>query len=435
LPDASTFCSPVAIEFAIIPHHLVNVDGACALPSEFLPPIAPRLSAPYAFGFNSDGRPLTTTYNALYANHQADETDFVVVATYNIEVGTQAFLSAAVASDFLLHHVQVRIRKNDRLIYGVDRFNLNHVEQVLATGTYELQLVIPNVHRQQQARTALPTPTCAPLNMWMRLSDYHAQSDRCQLDGEPLPITLNGLRFLGADGSKHIHYRSNQYRAARPDAMQRQWSHFVALETAPDEDLVLRVSTIAWSGMSMRIELVRVTSDPQGGLVLAPVATGYRDQGQSLSFVTRLASPGIYRIVLFFSVEPSQLTSACPTFAMEIAAEPPVPLAHECPNHATSHWNPRIDLANPFTTPYHYNSRNVDGNHTSEALYVQQRVGGTRNHYNILQLTRPANMRVELAYQFLTGDMCVSLQVIRRDSSTWYHGVKMYNKWYERVSE
>ena len=193
-PSSQAFCATTTIELAVTPMQLLRARVACSLPSESLPSIstATPLTVPYSFGFSSDDRPTTPTFNAFYANPPPlvdnDQGPMVVVAEYPIAITSQAFLMAAVASDFLLHHAQLRMLKNGRFVYGTDRYNLNHLEQLLAPGNYTLQLVLPAIEATQVYR-----PTCAPFNFWLQLSDYNPERDRCQLEGEPLPVSLNGM--------------------------------------------------------------------------------------------------------------------------------------------------------------------------------------------------------------------------------------------------
>jgi len=308
-----------------------------------------------------------------------------------------------VASDFLLHNLLVEIKSSSNQLYtGSSYYNYNFLEITLQPGSYEVSVIAMD-------RSPIVN-NCVSFNFQFQL----ALVDECSGSGEPIPNGINTIRFLGGR-EYEMSYISNVFRV--PIVLSGLAHTQSAITIGYVEDSIFRASVVPGAGFDVTLYLQRYSMSNSQWVTLT--STNSHTQSSPNSFTYHLIAGGYYQLVLYFTRLSS--VSPCSTFTMELAVGGVNPLPPVCPSQGSYHFNPAFPSVLPGETPYTYSSTII-----GEDLFLQQASGHIFYHANTMNISAPANLHVEIAFDFLRGELGLYLENLGSGVKTY--GQKSWNR-------
>lgn len=395
-------CPIVATQITIMPQG--TVAHTCP-PTELLPNPFPTqsvsLDEPYEFDETSNSNPNPTPFYAF--------TNSLVIKSTTFTLSETGFFDAYLSSDFLTSNLKFALQfsgsSGERInVNGSLAYNQYYIKQMLQAGTYTFVIY--------RSSSAVPSgfPPCAEFNLRITImSETDYDSNTCVAAGEPLPTSLNSIRFLGHDGI--FDFQQTQIRSPSFNTFTQEVVKFtVAVPSVMrvySEPHILDVDLFLYAQGNS-------TSLTDGGL-------GFNNEESIIYQV----NPGVnYELTLNYWMWDSNPPD-CLYFNLEIGISPlsQVSLAPACPNSGADHWP---SLTAKTTTvvmpqPFSYNSG-------TESLYFQQTTTGTRSSppMNIRILgDDKANLYAEVGYDYVSGD--VVMKMVNKDNGDVYYGANTFN--------
>eukprot|EP00026_Physarum_polycephalum_P000008 Phypoly_transcript_00008.p1 GENE.Phypoly_transcript_00008~~Phypoly_transcript_00008.p1 ORF type:complete len:1984 (+),score=285.38 Phypoly_transcript_00008:6000-11951(+) len=390
--DLFAFCPVLDIEFVLAP--TTSSPTSCPAGASRNPPSIDFTKLPVVFAptRNSPAVPTFYTFNTQTTP---------VVARFSFRTAAAAYLDVAVESDFLFGALRVQLLSDSFStadpVLGKQRYNLNMLQQELPAGSYELRIILP-------VQSIFSTSTCIPYNLRLYLTPMTGASASPVCYGEHLPFSFNTMHYLGADGQ--MNYQTSEWLIPPNFAFATLHDIRFSVNTTS----LIRVYTEPHS-IDIDIKLY----DANGPKLLA---SGSNKISTEESFTYLVAANTNYYVELqFYNFLTSPVPDPCSTFNMQVAIAPIPPRAQTCPGNANS-WP---QLPSPIPVPFSYNS--IDNN---VKLYYQQAASTTMNFSTNLYLNEPANVYIDLGYDFLVGDLVVAL--FSQKTKTPYIGSNRLNR-------
>jgi hypothetical protein len=338
------------------------------------------------FKFPNPAPPTPTSYFGFLNNE--------VIRQYSFTIDQTSVLEVFLDSDFLTSALRVVLESNTAGFArksGIYQYHRNYMYETIEPGTYNLKISRPSAPSLRPAAF----PQCAEFNFAMSLTPQ-TSLDPCSVQGEPLPVTFNSMRFLGNWG--RFDYQGDMIRVPRFTSFIYKYITFTVPQPA-----FFRAYT------EPHLIDIDISLYEQG--VGDAVADGSYTLNQEESFVYLLKPNTEYNLELIFWKWGTNIPD-CSYFNMEVAIEPVVELPDVCPKGGADHWPPAPPATNT-PLPYYYNSMQV-----GEDLYYQQQINVTRSYTMSFQLTATSKLYSLLKYDFATGDLVLSLF----DGETTYWG-------------
>ncbi len=393
------FCPLVHVEVAIAP---VGRKPATLCPpfttTDLLPSLPATLRAPLQFGVLLQER-LEFLWRARIRNASADwEVQWPLEVTETVRLRTglyRDFLSSAAS-------LSVWMAGTPHPMYrGVDQYNHNFIDKMLDAGSYTLRIRFPNDS----------TVACSVFNFYLSLmpaeepepvpaqtesandggdsgDDEPDDSVTCER-GQPLPLSLNTMRFLGADNI--VNWQSDSILVRVFTQLTRY------IEVTPKVPSILRARIDARDDLRISMELRQL------GRVL-------ESAGDSGILVYELDPNVKYFIRIVVQKEDPDtpicnLLNAQFTIAPNsLVGWPRLPLM--CDNVGGSHWPPAppTRMLTSSMPRYTYTSEK-----TRETLYVQQVFGEKQEQSYTFTLSTVGRLWAQLGYDFHTSFMVMRL--------------------------
>ena len=403
-------CHPSAVEMAFesLP---TEEESTCKSVSPLLPAILPEFVVPpYSFGIPTE--PITPVVYTAYFEEDS-ETDIVYSLSFDLQESAQ--LTVGVASDFLLNnlYLQVRGASSWAPVQGRNFYNYNFIDALLPPDNYTLSVIRSSPHRVAGALVA----NCADFNFQMTLSDHVL----CREAGEPLPNTLNSVRFLGGRG-RSFNYFSPAIRAPVEFVQFHYTTESIPIEV--EVESLFRSSIIPRDGVLPQLSIQRFAGG-QFVTVAKAILTG-SERPTSLAFV--LVPGEYYELLLEYYVQGGSFgIKSCPTFPLQFSVEPVVQQSPLCPHSGGDHFNPPLPEDLPVES-YLYDSEEM-----GENLYFQQISKKSVGHTFTMTLHDTANVHLELTFDFVSTDMVLHLK--RPDDLPALHSTRAWRSEERRVGK
>eukprot|EP01114_Cavostelium_apophysatum_P014626 TRINITY_DN383_c0_g1_i1.p1 TRINITY_DN383_c0_g1~~TRINITY_DN383_c0_g1_i1.p1 ORF type:complete len:3487 (+),score=923.94 TRINITY_DN383_c0_g1_i1:225-10685(+) len=389
--EGTNNCDVATIEMVVQPSNINYGNGNCPTSDSF--PQLTNIHVPFSFGNTSIGQQAPDQFYAISTTQ--------VFREYQFTLDQTASLKAWIDSDFMTAALRVAVysAQTSQTIYGQYRYNRNQLDEVLAPGSYTLR-ILPAGDYPVSGNPTTRFPPCKEFNFGVILAAADdVLNNPCNYQGEPLPITLNTIRFLSLDNEtdyQHTNFRvppfgGNQF-VLRHITVSVPVRSSIRIYTEPHEvdiDLALRQAGSA-------------TNLASGGF-------NFNDEE---SFVYVLEPSVNYVIDLTFWRWDD--ISDCPTFNMEIAVAPLNGLPKVCGGQGADHWPP-LPIGDHFKVPFYYDSVDID-----ESIFYQQRANEIRDFTWEFSLSQAADFYARIGYDFLTGDLMMRLD--SSDGETSYYG-------------
>eukprot|EP01103_Thecamoeba_quadrilineata_P016462 TRINITY_DN5510_c0_g2_i1.p1 TRINITY_DN5510_c0_g2~~TRINITY_DN5510_c0_g2_i1.p1 ORF type:complete len:2655 (+),score=364.39 TRINITY_DN5510_c0_g2_i1:1076-7966(+) len=406
LPFTSEGCATSQMELLISAEDRYDsANFVCPVATEHLPPAdylgsGFALDLPFVVGeVDSFDRTAASYYVSTSEWHSTNSESF---AKYSFEVDRIAVLHAEIASDFGLAdlslelHTQQPLRSGlsgtgTYLASGVASYNNNQIRKLLEPGNYTLRLL----HHQFHSRVS-----CVEFNLRVSVSDSSSDlSEECLTsDIEPIPSTLDGVRFLGSTGE--INYQSDRF--ATPFNPESIWSSTNTIFTNRlSTPSIFRVYTQPHV-VDIDIALFEMSDNNWFQVASSEHYSGSADLKAEEEVVYRLKAHTTYRLQLKFWY--FGITRGCYTFNMEIDISLVTPLLTLCTHSGGDLW-PDLDLKKIANREkVSYDSDELDGE-----LFYQQRFDGVRSKSYKFSSEESFNLYAEVSYDFSQDDLMVKL--------------------------
>ncbi|KYQ93296.1 hypothetical protein DLAC_05961 [Tieghemostelium lacteum] len=396
ISSSKNFCPMMNLEIAIEPiTNLPVFPAGISCPSNGKD-VLPNLSGSHVpFSFENGTVPKPVYY------HFPDNNP--LVAQYSFTLTQVVYFYSAIASEFLRNDLRVNLYKQQNgsypsvpFISGTHDYNYNYIESNLDPANYQLK-----IERASAFITGNQLP-CMPFELEFTLLGL---SKVPQCSGEPIPTSLNGIRFLGTEGT--MHYESDNFVVP-----QGSFTHAnIPLQAVNQSVLRVYVSPHV---VDIDIKLI----DPINN---STVISGSNGIGTEEAFITLLQGGKNYTLQVQFW-KWSKNIPTCSNFNMEIAIGPvQVSQTPLCPNGA-DFWPPDLPktLSNNM---YTYNSLDLGA-----ILYFQQMNAGSglKSHTMPFTITTTSSVHAQVGYDFLSGELAVKIQ--SADKKKTYYGQNRPNR-------
>ena len=410
----SDFCQTTPIEIGIEPYPNNTQVLTCSSPTEVLPYVIPELiTVPYTFGIPTESvPPMVYTYTCNSVSCMSSFNNMTIYS-FTFQLNSTAQIDIGVASDFIHHNLMVVIEEVEIVQFGSDNiystsygqsyYNYNFINKILSPATYRISI---------KTNKNFVETNCVSFNFQFELSEVM----ECITRGEPIPTTLNSLRFLGSRDNQfeNINYISKHFKI--PPRFQVERSASTQLSLYAPENLLFRLSFDANQNINIGCELSKWVN---GDYMI--VAHSLSDN-QPSALLYQLESGSYYTLRIFFYESDNSILSStiCPTFTMHFAIASIEPLQPSiCPSQGGSHWYPPLPSELPEPA-YHY-----DNKITRESLYFQQIGDSRRYHSNTFYLLSNANLYVEVNFDF--HNVQLQIQLVNLDSNGIIYATSNWN--------
>lgn len=409
--DELIFCPSLDLEFVL--HRKADVHSSL---SNFpcpgghfttLPPLPRGLgsSLPYRFsGGSSDHEVIYYAFPELGS----------VIGEWTLTITEDVYFDLTIGSFFLTSNIRAELESSNhsvKLRSDSESFNNNRLVAELQPDTYTLRLT-------QAESTGVPLVPCSPYTFSLQLENLGdwRQSTYCEdLSVVPIPKLLNGLRYLGFDGSLKL--QSNKWLV--PHTVSQKLLVETTTYFQIKERSLFRIY-VEEHKIDIDVELYATDENYNITDLNSPLVTGLSGFGEE-SFVITL-DPGRYGLkYLFWNWENEQ--AHCLTFDMQYAISPLSQLPDrpkKCTDvHNNEHVWPsvpqRIDksLPLPFTVDSYGHFQQSDSNGFSQHTYE-------------VTVSFDFDIHLELGYNFIVGDLV--LQFAGEDESFVEYGSNEYTR-------
>lgn len=400
-------CPMVNLEFAVAPvarqpaRTCADLPQADRLDDAHLPELPRVLPVPYRFPNPSEYYYYYYRLDTLPPEEQAEDGGVRTLASYQFTLTQTARLRASVTSDFLSANTMLELSPAGAdPIAGRNRFNHNHLLEDLSPGSYVLSLVAPR-----------PSLSCVLFQFDLALEplptfDEDAAVQQCAR-AEPVPNSLDSLRFLGSDDT--FNYQSDRLRV---DLAGERATRSVTF--TPHVDSLLRFFAQPDPTLETHVSVYR-----DGRLMSTTTTTG-----PALSVQLQRGHAYELRLQVQALVAGGP---ACRLLNLEfdIVRADEAPPSASCPTELPAHWPPAPPATGLFASPrvYHY-----DSDATKEDLFFKQQPTGTPvSRTYQFQLHERARIFAELEFDFTWTRMEIELRLNGGRDGVWT-GREMRNR-------
>lgn len=333
---------------------------------------------------------------------------FVVLAQ-SFDVSVPSFLDAQVGSNFLLGDLELTLTANfsdgETILYDSDRVharNLKFLRTTLAPGVHYTLIVRRHGDLNGRGPSSLSRrPSCLPWSLSLTVNPYQTRHEICA-DYRELPHTFNSGEFFGLTDRMHL---SETFAA--PDRFFWFASEDVTLNL--EQDSYIRAVTRSAAAITFAIR------DRSDNAVLTSTRDPNTGEVELIGTLTK-DTPYTFRVSFVFD-EWEADPDTCDNFPLEMSIVP----TSDVTSHETTCAQESMpgDSNNPLapinTLVYKGDGKPDDGLFYTEQVYrfTQKEEAAVASMPFTLQ--RPAWLRAQLNYRFVTGDIALKLLRDTRD--------------------
>lgn len=406
---SNQFCETSRIEISLKPFNS-NELYLCNSPSNELPNLSNynlNNTIPFSYGIPSENiSPQVFTYY-FNGNNEKVETIYSI----SFEMNTTSQFSAGVASDFLNFNLFLELKSldDDNIIYnGKNYYNFNYIQMILTPGRYSLSIYKSIDYDFDDIGFYF---TCVEFNFQLKITEI---SNECLRISEPIPKTLNNLRFINSKRTSFNYFSPSVYI----NPILSNSESFIPIQV--DTDSVLRIYVEPRDDIEIRIKLQQWSNENRFINITSTAHARSYSLPNSLSF--SLSADTFYRIWLRFSLPIHEIS--CPDFGLHIYVGLMDEINSICPNNGGDHFNPPLPDNLPYDDDHSYQ---YDSDLIGENLYYQQITNRIVDHPIQFSLSSSSDIHVEVDFDFIHADLLLRFRDFEGVEIDFY-GYRSHNR-------